>query len=122
MRSVRPLDIETVIASINKTKYLIVADTAYAFGSIASELITSILNICFEILKKAPVKICSPDFPTPSSPSMTKDYYPTPKTIIKEALKLLDVNIESEALERLIASVESKNLHDIPNRDFKGPF
>ncbi len=122
MRSVRPLDIETVVASINKTKYLIVADTAYAFGSIASELITSILNICFEILKKAPVKICSPDFPTPSSPSMTKDYYPTPKTIIKEALKLLDVNIESEALERLIASVESKNLHDIPNRDFKGPF
>ncbi len=122
MRSVRPLDMETVITSINKTKYLIVADTAYAFGSIASELITSTLKICFDILKKAPVKICSPDFPTPSSPGMTKDYYPTPKTIIKEALKLLDVNIEGEKLQRLIASIESKNLHDIPNRDFKGPF
>lgn len=122
MRSARPLDIGTVVSSIKKTKHLIVADTAYAFGSIASELIASVVHECFDVLKKAPIKICSPDFPTPSSPGMTKDYYPTPKTIIKALITLLDVNIEDEKLEKLMASVESKNLHDIPNRDFKGPF
>jgi pyruvate dehydrogenase E1 component beta subunit len=83
MRSVRPLDTASVVASVKKTGLLIVADTAYAFGSIASELITSTLHDCFGNLKKAPVKICSPDYPTPSSPSMTKDYYPTDFRIYK---------------------------------------
>jgi acetoin:2,6-dichlorophenolindophenol oxidoreductase subunit beta len=122
MRSARPLDIGTVVSSIKKTKHLIVADTAYAFGSIASELIASVVNECFDSLKKAPLKICSPDFPTPSSPGMTKDYYPSPRTILEAVIKMKDVNIEGSKLETLIASVERKDLHDIPNRDFKGPF
>ena len=122
MRSARPLDIVTVVSSIKKTKHLIVTDTAYAFGSIASELIASVIYECFDSLKKAPLKICSPDFPTPSSPGMTKDYYPSPRTILEAVIKMRDVNIERSKLETLIASVERKDLHDIPNRDFKGPF
>jgi len=122
MRSVRPLDTASVIASVKKTGNLIVADTAYAFGSIASELITSILDDCFDVLKKAPVKICSPDFPTPSSPSMTKDYYPTPKTIADAVIKMLGVDVGSKKLQILMDAVDRKGLHDIPNRDFKGPF
>lgn len=122
MRSVRPLDTPSVIASVRKTGRLVVADTAYAFGSIASELITSILDDCFDKLKKAPVKICSPDFPTPSSPSMNKDYYPTPRTIAEAIIKMMDIQVEIKKLENLIDEVERKGPHDIPNRDFKGPF
>lgn len=122
MRSVRPLDTETVIASVQKTGHLVVTDTAYAFGSIASELITSTLGASFGVLKKAPLKICSPDFPTPSSPSMIKDYYPTPRTIVEAILKMLCIDIKGEKLDALIKAVERRGLHDIPNREFKGPF
>ena len=122
MRSVRPLDTPSVISSVKKTGYLIVADTAYAFGSIASELIASILNECFRVLKKAPVKICSPDFPTPSSPSMTKEYYPTAKTIAENIINLLGANVDSTKLKTLMNAIDRKESHDIPSKEFKGPF
>jgi pyruvate dehydrogenase E1 component beta subunit len=122
MRSVRPLDTASVVASVKKTGLLIVADTAYAFGSIASELITSTLHDCFGDLKKAPVKICSPDYPTPSSPSMTKDYYPTAKTILQCVTNMMNITVESGKLKEIIDTIDRKELHDIPNLEFKGPF
>ena len=122
MRSVRPLDIESVLASVKKTGHLIVADTAHEFCSIGSEVISSILNEGFSFLKKAPVKICSPDFPTPSSPAMTKDYYPTPKTIVEAIIEMLKINVNKNKLELIMNTVDCKRSHDSPNREFKGPF
>lgn len=124
MRSVRPLDSQMVIDSVKKTGRLIVADTAYKTGSISAELITQVLEVAFESLKAAPIRVCSPDFPTPTAPSMTEGYYPTSVTIAEAALKLLgkDDSISSSQYQDIKCLLNIKGMHDIPNREFKGPF
>lgn len=122
MRSVRPLDSRLVLDSVKKTGRLIVADTAYKTGSIAAELISQVLEGGFEYFKKGPVRICSPDFPTPTAPSMTKDYYPTPANIIDAVLRLLNKEISASDYEELLNVTARKGHHDIPNREFSGPF
>ena len=122
MRSVRPLDSQTVINSVKKTGRLIVADTAHKTGSIASELISQVLEGAFESLKAAPIKVCSPDFPTPTAQSMTEEYYPTPGTIADSVLKLLGREGSTRSHQELMLSITRKGMHDIPNREFKGPF
>ena len=122
MRSVRPLDSKTVIDSVRKTGRLIVADTAYKTGSIAAELISLVVEEAFASLKAAPIRVCSPDFPTPTAPSMTKGYYPTPGTIAEAVLRSLGKVLNTSLHQELMISIARKGLHDIPNREFKGPF
>ncbi len=122
MRSVRPLDSQMVINSVKKTGRLIVADTAHKTGSIAAELISQVVESAFESLKSAPIRICSPDFPTPTAPSMTEEYYPTPGTIADNVLKLLGKEVSINSYRELMQSIARKGMHDIPNQEFKGPF
>lgn len=122
MRTVRPLDVDTVLTSVQKTGRLIVADTAFNTGSIAGELISQIAEKAFNALKAPPVRIASPDFPTPTSPFMAEHYYPTPKTIADAALGLLGKSKESDAYGRLVTAITRNGPHDAPNREFSGPF
>lgn len=122
MRSVRPLDVDAVLASVRRTGRLIVADTAYKTGSIAGELVAAVTEQAFGSLKKAPVRICSPDYPTPTAPSMTEHYYPTPLMIVEAALKMLDRAADNDTMNRLVEATRRNGPHDVPNRDFSGPF
>lgn len=126
MRSVQPLDVASVLQSVRKTGRLLVADTAYKTGSIAAELISLVLEQAFTFLKAAPVRVCSPDFPTPTAPGMTEHYYPTPKTIADAILKLMGklpiAETSAVDYQRLVDIIERAGMHDIPDRDFSGPF
>lgn len=122
MRSVRPLDSQAVIDSVKKTGRLVVADTAHKTGSIAAELISQVVEGAFTSLKAAPIRVCSPDFPTPTAQSMTEDYYPTAGTIADAALKLLGKDRATNSYQELMLSLTRKDMRDIPNREFKGPF
>lgn len=125
MRSVRPLDIGSVIDSVRKTGRLIVADTAFRTGSIAGELISQVVEQAFDALKTHPVRIASPDHPTPTSHFMAENYYPGPQTIADEALKLVGGvgdNRNSENYRKLCALMSRSGPHDAPNREFTGPF
>ena len=122
MRSVRPLDSKAVINSVKKTGRLIVADTAYKTGSVAAELISQVVEDAFESFKSAPIRVCSPDFPTPTAPSMTKDYYPTSVAIVNSVLRILGKNSSANSYQELMFAIACKGMHDIPNREFKGPF
>ena len=122
MRSIRPLDIAAVIKSLRKTGRLIVADTASRTGSIAGELIAQVAEIEFHTLKAAPVRIASPDYPTPTSHFMANKYYPGPKTIVDAALELVGLNQDSERYKKLILSLQDNRPHDIPSHDYAGPF
>jgi len=122
MRTVRPLDVESVLASVQKTGRLIVADTAFRTGSIAGELISQVVEKAFSALKAPPVRIASPDFPTPTSPFMAEHYYPSPQTIADAALDLLGNSKESDSYRRMSATFVRSGPHDAPNREFSGPF
>ncbi len=122
MRTVRPLDVESVLTSVKKTGRLIVADTAFRTGSIAGELISQVVEQAFASLTAPPVRIASPDFPTPTSHFMAEDYYPGPKTIADAALDLMGKSKETGGYQRMSAAFVRKGPHDVPNREFSGPF
>lgn len=69
MRSVSPLDLETVRASVRRTGRLVVADEAPATCSVASELAASVAvdPECFAALKVPPVRVCARPAPIPFS-------------------------------------------------------
>lgn len=122
MRSARPLDVNTVKESVQKTGRLVVADTGHMFGGIAGELVSRIVEDEFESLSCAPVRIGSPDVPAATAPSLTKNYYPTPFDIAIALIKQCNLNPTSEELSRLNKEISVDAPHDIPYSNFKGPF
>ncbi len=122
MRSVRPLDVGAVINSVRKTGRLIVADTAFRTGSIAGELISQVVERAFEFLKAPPVRIASPDHPVPTSQYMAEHYYPGPLTIAEEAVAIVEADKNSIGYEKLRTNIAPSGRHDVPNREFSGPF
>jgi len=122
MRSVRPLDIVAVIKSLRKTGRLIVADTASRTGSIAGELIAQVVETEYHTLKAPPVRIASPDYPTPTSHFMAEGYYPAPQTIADAAFKIIGMDNDSDRYCQLCIELQDKRPHDIPSRNFSGPF
>ncbi len=122
MRSVRPLDVMSVLNSVRKTGRLIVADTAFRTGSIAGELISQVAEQAFDALKTHPVRIASPDHPVPTSHFMAEHYYPNHQLIADEVLKMVGADKNSESYHELCARLLRNGPHDIPNRGFTGPF
>lgn len=122
MRSVRPLDVATVINSVQRTGRLLVADTAFKTGSIAGELISKVVEKAFGCLKKAPVRIASPDHPVPTSPFMAAEYYPGPRQIAEAVIALVGPPPNTFGYQALCKALDRHNRHDVPSRDFLGPF
>ncbi len=122
MRSVRPMDVPAVLNSIERTGRLVVADTAFKTGSVAGELVSQVVEQAFGCLKKAPVRIASPDHPVPTSPFMAAEYYPGPSQIAEAVIDLVGAARDTQAYQAMREALVRRNRHDVPNRDFSGPF
>ena len=122
MRSVRPLDVDSIVRSVRKTSRLLVVDVAFETGSIAGELIYRVTHEAFGSLSAAPSRLTLPDFPVPTSHFMTDGYYPGPQQIADAVLDLLSVARSGSGYENLREELKIKGRHDIPHRDFTGPF
>lgn len=122
MRSVSPLDVASVLTSVQKTGRLIVADTAFYSGSIAGELISQVSEQAFRALKTNPVRITSPNHPTPSSHFMAEGYYPAPQTIADAVIEMLKIDKNSPNYLNMCEILRRDGPHDTPNRGFTGPF
>jgi pyruvate dehydrogenase E1 component beta subunit len=122
MRSVRPMDVPAVINSVEKTGRLVVVDTAFKTGSVAGELVSQVVEYAFGSLKKAPTRIASPDHPVPTSPFMAAEYYPGPSQIAEAVIDLVGAPRDTQGYQALREALARRNRHDVPNRDFAGPF
>jgi pyruvate dehydrogenase E1 component beta subunit len=122
MRSARPLDVDTVAKSVRKTGRLLVLDTAWTSGSVAGELITRVVEKEFPALRKAPIRIASPDHPVPTSHHMAEGYYPNAIQVYEAIRALTEATLSPAAHEAVLASVRHPGPHDVPNAKFTGPF
>lgn len=86
LRTVRPLDYETIFQSVKKTNRLVVLEEAWPFASVASEIAYMVQQKAFDYLD-APVKrITTADAPAPYSSELFDEWFPKLNEI-KEALK-----------------------------------
>lgn len=78
--SINPIDEDTIIASINKTRRLVTVDTTNTAFSVGSEILARALRKSVEF-RAVPTSISCPDVPCPTSPALTETYYPTKVSI-----------------------------------------
>jgi len=89
LRTIKPLDKETIIASVKKTGYLIVADEDYESYGLTSEVISIISEMGFNYLKAAPKRVAYPDIPVPYSRNMEVFSLPDKNKIIKAVKEMM---------------------------------
>jgi pyruvate/2-oxoglutarate/acetoin dehydrogenase E1 component len=109
LRSIRPLDENTVINSIKKTGHLIVADTSWELCGVSSEIAALAAEKAFHYLKKPVCRISLPDCPAPVSYSLEQVFYPSSSTIFSAALRMLGKEDKAIDASKLAES-------------FKGPY
>ena len=89
LRTVRPLDYDTVINSVKKTNRLVVFEEAWPFGSVASEVTYMIQERAFDYLDAPIQRITTADTPAPYSPALLKEWLPNAQDVIKAVKKVM---------------------------------
>jgi pyruvate dehydrogenase E1 component beta subunit len=87
MRTVRPLDIDSVLASLEKTGRIVVVDQCWPFGGVASEVVTQVIERGFDLLDHEPVRVNSADVPTPYAKNLEAEYLPNKGRIMAAVRK-----------------------------------
>ncbi len=89
LRTIRPLDIETIINSVKKTNRLVIVEEAWPFGNISTEISHQIQNKCFDYLDAPIEKLNTADTPAPYSPVLLAEWLPNQNDVIKSVHKVL---------------------------------
>ena len=89
MRTIRPLDIDSIIESVKKTNRIIVVDQSWPFAGISSEVITQVCENCFDWLDHQPVRVNTEDVPTPYAKGLEYAYLPNPERIADAVRNIL---------------------------------
>ena len=118
VRTVKPLDWDSIINSVSKTGRLLVLDTGTITGSVAGEIIAEVCSSLFDTLKTAPKRLGLPDHPEPTSYGMTAEFYNNSIEILRAVCEMVDL----ELTDPLLAAADSSECHDIPGDWFRGPF
>ena len=92
-RTLTPLDIDTILNSVRKTRRLLVVDPGWRSAGVSAELISSVCERLGTDLACNPKRVCLPDSHTPMSYSLEKEYYPDEKTIVNAVLSMLQVSV-----------------------------
>jgi acetoin:2,6-dichlorophenolindophenol oxidoreductase subunit beta len=82
LRTVKPWDKTTVTESVLKTGRLVVADSGWANGGVAAEIVATIAARALGRLKSPPVRVCLPDTPAPMSKRLEAAYYPNANSLV----------------------------------------
>ena len=84
LRTIRPLDYDTILKSVKKTNRLIIVEESWPFGSISSEISYHVQKNAFDYLDAPVGRICAADVPMAYAPNLVKEFLPKVETIIKK--------------------------------------
>ena len=85
LRTLLPLDRETVCASVRKTSKVLLLHEDTRTGGMAGELAASIAESVFEYLDAPIVRVTAPDTPVPYSPPLEDAFLPNAEKVIEKA-------------------------------------
>jgi 2-oxoisovalerate dehydrogenase E1 component beta subunit len=88
LRTLLPLDRETIAESVKKTSRVILLHEDTKTGGIAGEIAACINEDCFDFLDAPITRIASKDTPVPFSPPLEEVFLPNANDVVREARKL----------------------------------
>lgn len=89
-RTLVPLDLETIVASVRKTGRLIVTHEAYERCGVGAEIVTQVVGAAFEALDAPPVRLCGANVPVPYSGALEMAALPQVDDITAAARRLME--------------------------------
>ena len=89
LRTIRPLDINTILESVKKTNRLVILEESWPFGNISTEITYQVQNQIFDYLDAPIEKINTADTPAPYSPVLLAEWIPNSSDVIKSVKKVL---------------------------------
>ncbi len=88
LRTLFPLDEETILASVSKTNKAMVLHEATRTGGIGAEIAAVLSERCFEYLDGPLLRITAPDTPVPFAPPLEEFFLPSPDKVCRAARAL----------------------------------
>lgn len=88
-RSLKPLDEQLILKSVEKTGRLVIADAGWKTCGFGAELAALAAEKAFAYLKAPVVRVSLPDAPAPASSTLEKIYYPNAEDIVAAIVGLL---------------------------------
>ena len=89
LRTIRPMDYQTIFESVKKTNRLVILEESWPFGNIATEISYQVQSEIFDYLDAPIEKINTADTPAPYSPVLLKEWLPNAEDVVKSIKKVL---------------------------------
>jgi len=89
LRTVKPLDTDTIMASVARTGKLLCVSESWPWGGVAAEVIARVASEGFGLLDAPPQRLNAKDTPVPYHPNLWAAHRPTARSIAAAARKLM---------------------------------
>ena len=93
LRTLRPLDTETILASVRKTRRAAVVDEGWRSGSLSAEIAARIMEGAFYELDAPIERICAAEVPIPYPRHLEEAALPQPASIVAAVRRLMTRNV-----------------------------
>lgn len=128
LRTIRPLDINTIIDSVKKTSRLVVVEEGWSQSGVGSEISARIMEQAFEYLDAPVIRVSAKDVPLPYAENLEKLALPQVDDIVEAVQNIysnnsvvnVDTNVFSSPLARRIAKQNNLSLSNISGTGAKG--
>ncbi|HOY19357.1 MAG TPA: pyruvate dehydrogenase complex E1 component subunit beta [Haliscomenobacter sp.] len=91
LRTIRPLDVESIINSVKKTNRCIIVDEAWPFASVSSEVAYTVQRLAFDYLDAPVLRVSSADTSLPYAATLVDEFMPNPSKVIKAVKEVMYV-------------------------------
>ena len=88
LRSIRPLDVDAILATVRKTNRVLLVDESKPFGGVSAMVSHLIQEEAFDYLDAPIQRVCSIDAPAIYSPHIEPEQLPNPRRIVEKVLKM----------------------------------
>ena len=89
LRSIKPLDTDTVVASVARTGRLLCVGEAWPWGGVTAEVIARVAAESYGLLDAPPQRLNAKDTPVPYHPNLWAAHRPTARSVAAAARKLI---------------------------------
>lgn len=89
LRSIKPLDTDTIMASVARTGRLLCVGEAWPWGGVTAEVIARVASEGFGLLDAPPQRLNAKDTPVPYHPNLWAAHRPTARSIAAAARNVL---------------------------------
>jgi pyruvate dehydrogenase E1 component beta subunit len=89
LRTIRPLDVATIVESVKKTNRVVSVEEGWPFAGIGAEIAMTVTEHCFDWLDAPPVRVAGLDVPMPYAANLEKLALPQPNWVVDAVKKIV---------------------------------